>query len=200
MGGLIWLIVVIWIIIRVAKNTKENEKKKQAVERQPAQRQASRPNTQPGQRQASRPNTQSARRQTSRPYTQPAKQQKPQHTHGKHTNPQAASQPSILQKAKENAARQFEDDTNPAKARTKLGQLPVGDEIVKDKGLARHAHSEHTPGHETDLHNQQGVDDFDTYHLMDEVYDLIVMGYSGHLEYERDFVAEGQDMLSRMYG
>ena len=161
MGGLIWLIVVIWIITRVAKNTKENEKKKG---------------------------------------TQPAKQQKPQHRHEKHTNPQPASQPSILQKAKENAARQFEDDTNPANAPTQLGQLPVGDEIVKDKGLARHVHSEHTPGHGTDLHNQQGVDDFDTYHLMDEVYDLIDMGYSGHLEYERDFVAEGQDMLNRMYG
>ena len=50
------------------------------------------------------------------------------------------------------------------------------------------------------LSNQHGVDDFDTYHLIDEVNDLIVKGYSGNLEFVRDFLAEATDMLNRMYG
>ena len=54
--------------------------------------------------------------------------------------------------------------------------------------------------YEAELKNQAGVDDFDTYHLMDEVNDLIVKGYSGNLEFERDFLAEATDMLNRMYG
>ena len=61
---------------------------------------------------------------------------------------------------------------------------------MKDKAKARHIHSEHESAHEAELSNQHGVDDFDTYHLMDEVNDLIVKGYSGNLEFERDFLAE----------
>lgn len=34
--------------------------------------------------------------------------------------------------------------------------------------------------------------------LMNKVYDLMITGYSGNLEFERDFLAEGVDMLNRM--
>ena len=32
---------------------------------------------------------------------------------------------------------------------------------------------------------------------MKKIQDLMIMGYSGNLEFERDFVAEGVDMLNR---
>lgn len=38
----------------------------------------------------------------------------------------------------------------------------------------------------------------DTEDLMREVEDLMIMGYDGTLEFERDFVAEGVDMLNRI--
>lgn len=34
--------------------------------------------------------------------------------------------------------------------------------------------------------------------LMDKVYDLMITGYNGNLAFERDFLAEGVDMLNRM--
>ncbi len=36
--------------------------------------------------------------------------------------------------------------------------------------------------------------------LMDRVYDLMVTGYSGNMQFERDFLAEGMDMLNRIQG
>lgn len=41
-------------------------------------------------------------------------------------------------------------------------------------------------------------DGMDVSHLMEEVNDLIVKGYNGELHFERDFVAEGMDMLTRI--
>lgn len=107
---------------------------------------------------------------------------------------------SILQKAKANATQQFADDTLEARGSADLNRVPLGEEIMKDKAKARHIHSEHDEEHGAELRNQSGVDDFDTYHLMDEVNDLIVKGYSGNLEFERDFLSEATDMLNRMYG
>ena len=60
------------------------------------------------------------------------------------------------------------------------------------------SHSVHGRNHEAELRNRLGVDDYDTFHLIDEVNDLIVKGYSGNLEFERDFLAEGMDFLSRI--
>ncbi|MBO5371729.1 MAG: hypothetical protein J6A75_03310 [Lachnospiraceae bacterium] len=36
--------------------------------------------------------------------------------------------------------------------------------------------------------------------LIDKVYDLMVTGYSGNMQFERDFLAEGMDMLNRIQG
>lgn len=40
----------------------------------------------------------------------------------------------------------------------------------------------------------------DTEQLMKQVSDLMVCGYSGKLEFERDFIAEGVDMLNKIQG
>ena len=184
MGGLIWVAVIIYIVIRCTKNAKKNERK--ATPNVPRAPQYS------GQ-QMQRPRPAQQRMPQQRPA-----QQRPQQP-AKRSQPQPAASQSILQKAKANASKQFADDTKPSDRVVELGRVPVGDEIMKDKAKARHIHSEHEDGHGTELRNQLGVDDFDTYHLMDEVNDLIVKGYSGNLEFERDFLAEATDMLNRMY-
>lgn len=175
--AIICIITIAYVVIRCKENTKKKQQPRPNVPRSTRPPQHSQPRMQ-GQR--------------------PVKQSAPQQA--KRTQPQPTAQPSILQKAKANASRQFEDDTKPVNAAVELGRLPVGDEIMKDKAKARHIHSEHEDGHGTELRNEQGVDDFDTYHLMDEVNDLIVKGYSGNLEFQRDFIAEATDMLNRMYG
>ncbi len=45
---------------------------------------------------------------------------------------------------------------------------------------------------------EQMAAESDTEDLMREVEDLMIMGYDGSLEFERDFVAEGVDMLNRI--
>ena len=181
MGGfLIWVAIIVYIVIRCTKNAKNDQRP--ATPNVPSDARA---RQQMPQQQMPQQHRQAPRQ------TQPAK--RPQQTHA------SKPQDTILQRAKANAARQFDDDTRPSEQKVELGRVPVGDEIMKDKAMARHIHSEHEDGHEAELHNQPGVDDFDTYHLMDEVNDLIVKGYSGNLEFERDFLAEATDMLNRMY-
>ena len=195
MAGFIWFVIVMYIVLRCVSASKKNAKQtKPNVPRQPAptkqwnQPQQSR--TQWNQPQQSR--TQQSRTQQSRTQSNRT-QQRP-------TNTAAAKENSILEKAKANASQQFDSDTLEARGSADLGRVPLGDEIMKDKAKANHIHSSHEAGHEAELKNQAGVDDFDTYHLIDEVNDLIVKGYSGNLEFERDFLSEATDMLNRMYG
>lgn len=196
MAGIIWFAVVLYIVIRCVNSAKKkNGQTKPNVPRQ--QVQAKRPN-----------NTQMNRTnpaQTAGKWTNPASQAQrkaPQQTGRtqQRSAGKSAQENSILQKAKANASQQFDDDTLEARGSADLNRVPLGDEIMKDKAKARHIHSEHEAAHEAELSNQPGVDDFDTYHLIDEVNDLIVKGYSGNLEFERDFMSEATDMLNRMYG
>lgn len=108
-------------------------------------------------------------------------------------------QETILQRARANTAENFDRDALEARGPADLDRIPSGGEIAPDKDLAGHIHSPHDAGHDAELRNLRGVDDFDTYHLMDEVNDLIVKGYSAHLEFERDFIGEAEEMLGRMY-
>ncbi len=189
MGGfVIWVAVIVYIVIRCTKNAKKNER--EATPNVPR-------NTRPPQYSGQR--MQGPHSAQQRPMQQRAQGQRMPQAAKRAQTAAPMQQNTILQKAKANAAQQFDDDTKPSDGDVELGRVPVGDEIMKDKAKARHIHSEHEDGHGTELHNQPGVDDFDTYHLMDEVNDLIVKGYSGSLEFERDFLAEATDMLNRMY-
>ena len=190
MAGIIWFVVVMYIVIRcVSVSKQKNGQAKRNVPRKAAQTdrrkpvQADRGAAAAGQRGYSQPR----QTQMARPVQQ-TKRREP------------AQQNEILQKAKENATKQFSDDTLKTRGSADLNRVPHGEEIVRDKAQVYHIHSEHESDHGTELQNQPGVDDFDTYHLIDEVNDLIVKGYSGNLEFERDFLAEATDMLNRMYG
>lgn len=113
-------------------------------------------------------------------------------------NKKKEAENTILQKARANTSEHFNEDTLEARGAAKLDRVPQGGEIMRDKALEGHIHSVHGRDHEAELRNRPGVDDYDTFHLIDEVNDLIVKGYSGNLEFERDFLAEGMDLLNRI--
>lgn len=179
MVGFIWFVIILFIVLRSINNAKKSS----------------------GQAKPNVPRSQAKnRRQTAASQTGKWSEPQAQRSHTQSSRQKTRTENSILQKAKENASRQFDTDTLEKRGAAELNRVPLGDEIVKDQAKARHIHSEHETDHSAELRNQHGVDDFDTYHLMDEVNDLIVKGYSGNLEFERDFVAEATDMLNRMYG
>lgn len=199
-GGIIWFAVVVFIVIRSLNSAKKNNgQAKPNTPRRPEQAGRRRePQKNPG------TPGQAAGKWTA-PQMQPARPAQktgsaPQQYRTQQKAKRSVQENSILKKAKANAEQQFAEDTLAARGSADLNQVPSGEAIMKDKAQARHIHSEHENNHDVELRNQLGVDDFDTYHLIDEVNDLIVKGYSGNLQFERDFLSEAADMLNRMYG
>lgn len=197
MAELIWLAIIIFAVVKAVNKSKEAKTRQTPIPNRPANYRPPVQNQRPAVTQQ-RPLTQARPVVGQRPASQqrpmqqrPATQQRPtQQRPVQSTN-------SILEKAKKHAENQFSDDTGSVTGPSALGSIQTGDAIMVDKAKARHIHSEHENAHETELRNQPGVDDFDTYHLIDEINDLIVKGYSGSLEFERDFIAEGVEMLNR---
>lgn len=190
MTELIWLAIIIFAVVKAVNKSKEAKTRQTPIPNRPANYRQPVQNQRPAVTQQ-RPLTQARQTTQQRPVQQrPTQQRTTQQRPVQSTN-------SILEKAKKHAENQFSDDTGSVTGPSALGSIQTGDAIMVDKAKARHIHSEHENAHETELRNQPGVDDFDTYHLIDEINDLIVKGYSGSLEFERDFIAEGVEMLNR---
>ena len=190
MVELIWLAIIIFAVVKAVNKSKEAKTRQAPIPNRPANYRQPVQNQRPAVTQQ-RPLTQARQTTQQRPVQQrPTQQRTTQQRPVQSTN-------SILEKAKKHAENQFSDDTGSVTGPSALGSIQTGDAIMVDKAKARHIHSEHENAHETELRNQPGVDDFDTYHLIDEINDLIVKGYSGSLEFERDFIAEGVEMLNR---
>lgn len=184
----IWFVVILIIVVRYVNAAKGNGKRGGAT-RPP---QANRPGKWSGQQggaysQPARPGD--------RRYAMP---QRPVQSAAYPAKKKSPGENTILQRARANASEQFDEDTLEARGEAELSRVPQGSEIMRDKAFENHIHSGHGENHEAELRNQPGVDDFDTYHLLDDVNDLIVKGYSGNLEFERDFLAEGIDLLNRV--
>lgn len=211
--GFLWLIIIVIIVMRFVNAAKENEGRSGQAGRRgtpvqqgkwtnaPAAPRPARPAAQqmvrPAAAQPVRPaaaNGGAAARPDNRRYAQPAR---PVSSSSYPAKGQDNAENSILQRARANASERFDEDALRARGTPQPGSVPDGNEIVRDRAYDNHIHSVHGEDHGTELRNQPGVDDFDTYHLADEVNDLIVKGYSGNLEFERDFLAEGIDMLNR---
>lgn len=211
--GFLWLIIIVIIVMRFVNAAKENEGRSGQAGRRgtpvqqgkwtnaPAAPRPARPAAQqmvrPAAAQPVRPaaaNGGAAARPDNRRYVQPAR---PVSSSSYPAKKQDNAENSILQRARANASERFDEDALRARGTPQPGSVPDGNEIVRDRAYDNHIHSVHGEDHGTELRNQPGVDDFDTYHLADEVNDLIVKGYSGNLEFERDFLAEGIDMLNR---
>lgn len=190
MAELIWLAIIIFAVVKAVNKSKEAKTRQTPIPNRPANYRQPVQNQRPAVTQQ-RPLTQARQTTQQRPVQQrPTQQRTTQQRPVQSTN-------SILEKAKKHAENQFSDDTGSVTGPSALGSIQTGDAIMVDKAKARHIHSEHENAYETELRNQPGVDDFDTYHLIDEINDLIVKGYSGSLEFERDFIAEGVEMLNR---
>ena len=199
--GFLWFVIIMIIVVRFVNAAKANDQRP-GTTRPPQARGQGRAVTQQGKWTTPQPAPQQkggGYRQAARPndrrYAQPAR---PVQSASYPAKKQNKTENTILQKARANASEQFDGDTLAARGPAKPGHVPQGDEIMRDKAFDRHIHSVHGDSHDTELRNLPGVDDFDTYHLVDEVNDLIVKGYSGSMEFERDFLAEGMDMLNRI--
>lgn len=195
MNSIIWLAIVLYIVIMAIKKSKQNTPAQSNVKKRAEK--INSPNNHP--RPQAAQNT--MQRQPVRPAANQPRYAGNQTAAARPVPQKSVSGNSILERAKLHAEEQFADDTVANRGSMDLNRVPSGDEIMKDKAKARHIHSEHAEhSHDSELRNQVGVDDLDTYHLINEVNDLIVKGYSGNLNFERDFIAEGTDMLNRMYG
>ena len=98
------------------------------------------------------------------------------------------SNPDIVQRAMKNNAR-FADDTTQKELETMHGHSEAQQRIKQ----------EHSRNCQT-LHSKAAdgakVIEAETQSMFGSVEDLIAMGYSGNLEFERDFLGEGLDMIN----
>lgn len=98
------------------------------------------------------------------------------------------SNPDIVQRAVKNNAR-FADDTTQKELETMHGHSEAQQRMTQ----------EHSRNCQT-LHNKAAdgakIIEAETQSMFGSVEDLIAMGYSGNLEFERDFLGEGLDMIN----
>lgn len=98
------------------------------------------------------------------------------------------SNPDIVQRAVKNNAR-FADDTTQKELETMHGHSEAQQRLAQ----------EHSRNCQT-LHNKAAdgakIIEAETQSMFGSVEDLIAMGYSGNLEFERDFLGEGLDMIN----
>lgn len=115
--------------------------------------------------------------QTYQQKPQPQMQQRPQQ-----------SNPDIVQRAVKNNAR-FADDTTQKELEAMHGHSEAQQRMAQ----------EHSRNCQT-LHNKAAdgakIIEAETQSMFGSVEDLIAMGYSGNLEFERDFLGEGLDMIN----
>lgn len=98
------------------------------------------------------------------------------------------SNPDIVQRAVKNNAR-FADDTTQKELEAMHGHSEAQQKMAQ----------EHSRNCQT-LHNKAAdgakIIEAETQSMFGSVEDLIAMGYSGNLEFERDFLGEGLDMIN----
>lgn len=114
-------------------------------------------------------------------------QQRAQQSQRPQQRPQQ-SNPDIVQRAVKNNAR-FADDTTQKEIETMHGHSEAQQRLAQ----------EHSRNCQT-LHNKAAdgakIIEAETQSMFGSVEDLIAMGYSGNLEFERDFLGEGLDMIN----
>ena len=114
-------------------------------------------------------------------------QQRAQQSQRPQQRPQQ-SNPDIVQRAVKNNAR-FADDTTQKELETMHGHSEAQQRLAQ----------EHSRNCQT-LHNKAAdgakIIEAETQRMFGSVEDLIAMGYSGNLEFERDFLGEGLDMIN----
>lgn len=129
--------------------------------------------------QPQRPQMQQRAQQAQRPQMQQRvqPQQRPQQ-----------SNPDIVQRAVKNNAR-FADDTTQKELETMHGHSEAQQRLAQE-------HSRNCQTLHTKAADGAKIIEAETQSMFGSVEDLIAMGYSGNLEFERDFLGEGLDMIN----
>nr|WP_308656452.1 hypothetical protein [uncultured Agathobacter sp.] len=96
--------------------------------------------------------------------------------------------PDIVQRAMKNNAR-FADDTTQKELETMHGHSEAQQRIAQE-------HSRNCQTLHTKAADGAKIIEAETQSMFGSVWDLIAMGYSGNLEFERDFLGEGLDMIN----
>ena len=137
------------------------------------------------------PQMQQRAQQPQRPQMQQRAQQPQRPQMQQRVQPQQRPQqsnPDIVQRAEINNAR-FTDDTTQKELETMHGHSEAQQKMAQ----------EHSRNCQT-LHNKAAdgakIIEAETQSMFGSVEDLIAMGYSGNLEFERDFLGEGLDMIN----
>ena len=118
-------------------------------------------------------------------------QQKPQPQMQQRVQPQQRPQqsnPDIVQRAVKNNAR-FADDTTQKELETMHGHSEPQQKMPQE-------HSRNCQTLHTKAADGAKIIEAETQSMFGSVEDLIAMGYSGNLEFERDFLGEGLDMIN----
>ena len=98
------------------------------------------------------------------------------------------STPDIVQRAVKNNAR-FADDTTQKELETMHGHSEAQQRLAQE-------HSRNCQTLHTKAADGAKIIEAETQSMFGSVEDLIAMGYSGNLEFERDFLGEGLDMIN----
>ena len=96
--------------------------------------------------------------------------------------------PDIVQRAMKNNVR-FADDTTLKELETMHGHSEAQQRIAQE-------HSRNCQTLHTKAADGAKIIEAETQSMFGSVWDLIAMGYSGNLEFERDFLGEGLDMIN----
>lgn len=118
-------------------------------------------------------------------------QQKPQQQMQQRVQPQQRPQqsnPDIVQRAVKNNAR-FADDTTQKELEAMHGHSEAQQRMAQE-------HSRNCQTLHTKAVDGAKIIEAETQSMFGSVEDLIAMGYSGNLEFERDFLGEGLDMIN----
>lgn len=119
--------------------------------------------------------------------TQPNKPRPQQKQMRQRVQPQQ-SNPDIVQRAVKNNAR-FADDTTQKELETMHGHSEAQQRMAQE-------HSRNCQTLHTKAADGAKIIEAETQSMFGSVEDLIAMGYSGNLEFERDFLGEGLDMIN----
>ena len=118
-------------------------------------------------------------------------QQRPQQQMQQRVQPQQRPQqsnPDIVQRAVKNNAR-FADDTTQKELEAMHGHSEAQQRMAQE-------HSRNCQTLHTQAADGAKIIEAETQSMFGSVEDLIAMGYSGNLEFERDFLGEGLDMIN----
>ena len=137
--------------------------------------------------QKQQPQMQQRAQQAQRPQMQQRVQQAQRPQMQQRVQPQQ-SNPDIVQRAVKNNAR-FADDTTQKELETMHGHSEAQQKMAQE-------HSRNCQTLHTKAADGAKIIEAETQSMFGSVEDLIAMGYSGNLEFERDFLGEGLDMIN----